>query len=278
MARGRRTRQADRVRLLPLLPVPVALLVLAAVRPDLLTGAARSPRAWAVVVAVLLASAVVRRLVRRSAPAAAPWASSAVTLGLLAALVVPSLRETTVVEDFPPVALTAPDPAVDGSSGAVPTPSSTPAASVDEREAAVAAPVPTRAATRAPAPAPTTPPTFAAPAPAPARATTAPTATRVATGSLRGIRHDARGQVSSYLLEGRLVVRFEDVDLQGTPGPSVHLVERGARTPAGGIRLGALKAEHGSFRYPTSADPGGQWTVLVWCDPYDTPIAAADLG
>ena len=275
MATGRGARQAERVRLLPLLPLPVALLVLAALRPGLLTGAARSPRAWAVVVAVLLTSALVRRLVRRSAPAAAPWASSAVTLGLLAALVVPSLRETTVVEDFPPVAL--PAPAVNGSSRGVPTPSSTPSASVDTGEAAVAAPVPTRAATRAPAPAPTSPPT-SAPTSVPVSAPAAPTATRVATGALRGIRHDARGQVSSYLLEGRLVVRFEDVDLQGTPGPSVHLVRRGARTPAGGVRLGALKAEHGSFRYPTSADPGGQWTVLVWCDPYDTPIAAADLA
>jgi hypothetical protein len=68
------------------------------------------------------------------------------------------------------------------------------------------------------------------------------------------------------------------VNIEGTPGPYVYLVPRGSRTPEGGLLVGALKAERGSFAYtlPGSFDPSAGWTVLVWCRPYDTPIAAAD--
>lgn len=72
---------------------------------------------------------------------------------------------------------------------------------------------------------------------------------------------------------------FSDVNIEGTVEPSVHLVPAGRRTPGGGgIRLGALKAEKGTFSYrlPASVDPTKAWSVLVWCDPFDTPIAAAD--
>ena len=44
--------------------------------------------------------------------------------------------------------------------------------------------------------------------------------------------------------------------------------------------LGALKAEHGSVSYPVpaSVDPNAKRTVLIWCQPYDVPIGAADLA
>ena len=75
------------------------------------------------------------------------------------------------------------------------------------------------------------------------------------------------------------LVRFQDVNIEGSVKPSVHLVPRGERRPSEGSRLGPLKAERGSFSYqlPAAVDLTREWTVLVWCDPYNTPIAAADL-
>ena len=125
-------------------------------------------------------------------------------------------------------------------------------------------------------------PAVASPAPrrtaGPSATATPATARRVSTGSFRGIDHEASGVASLYDVAGALRLRFEQISFQGTPSPSVHLVPRGARTPKGGVRLGALKGEHGSFSYPTTVDAAGPWTVLVWCDRYATPIAAADLA
>ena len=237
------------MRVLPLLPVAAALGLVAVLRPDLLTGFGASWRAWLVVVGVALAGTATRLAVRRWSPGAAPWASSGVVLALLGVLLLPSFHERTVVEAFPPVT-----------------------------DAAATAPV-----TAAPSTAPPTagPSAAVAPAPAakaPARRPSA-TATRLVTGSFHGIGHSAAGRASLYDVSGKIVLRFEHIDFQGTPSPSVHLVRNGRRSPAGGIRLGALKAEHGSFSYLTPAgfDLTAGWTVLVWCDTYDVPIAAADL-
>jgi hypothetical protein len=62
-------------------------------------------------------------------------------------------------------------------------------------------------------------------------------------------------------------------------GWPVHLVADGVRVPGEGLRVGELKAERGTFSYvlPASVDLGQPWSVLIWCDPFDTPIAAADL-
>ena len=81
-------------------------------------------------------------------------------------------------------------------------------------------------------------------------------------------------------MDGTVVLRFEDVDVEGTPGPHVHLVPAGARTPDDGVHLGELKAERGSFGYvlPAGVDVGRAWTVLVWCRPFATPVAASDLA
>jgi hypothetical protein len=98
-------------------------------------------------------------------------------------------------------------------------------------------------------------------------------------GELEGIGHSARGTVRLQSRSGAAFLVFDDVDIEGTVGPSVHLVPDGRRTPGGGgVRVGDLKAERGTFSYrlPASVDLSRRWSVLVWCDPYDTPIAAAD--
>lgn len=99
------------------------------------------------------------------------------------------------------------------------------------------------------------------------------------TGALAGIGHTARGTVRLRTSGAATYLVFQDVDIEGTVEPSVHLVPDGRRSPGGGgARLGALKAERGTFTYrlPASVDLTASWSVLVWCDAFDTPIAAAD--
>ena len=100
----------------------------------------------------------------------------------------------------------------------------------------------------------------------------------LSSGRLEGVGHAASGATRFVGVDGQVVLRFEDVDVEGTPGPYVHLVPAGSRTPDGGVPLGPLKAERGSFGYPIPAgvDVEGAWTVLVWCRPFATPVAASD--
>jgi hypothetical protein len=236
------------MRLLPLVPVPLVLLLLLIFRPGLLRAGADSPKAAGVGVTVAVVGLVVLAVVRRRSWAAGLWTSSAVVLALMAVVLWPAFRERTVNEAFPAV---------------VPTP-------VAAKFTATAPVVSPSAASRAPSPKPV--------APVVAPASTG--AVREVGGRWHGIHHDASGGAALYEVDGRFVLRFEDIHFQGTPGPSVHLISAGKRTPGGGIRLGSLKGERGSFSYPV---PGGfdlsrGWSALVWCDTYDTPIAAADLS
>lgn len=102
----------------------------------------------------------------------------------------------------------------------------------------------------------------------------------VAAGQLRGVGHRAEGTVQVQVLQDVAVLRFLDVDIEGTPGPEVHLVPRGSTRPAGGAALGALTAERGTFSYrlPPGWDAGGDVSVLIWCSPFATPVGVADLS
>jgi hypothetical protein len=270
--------------------VAAAVLVTVAVlRPGFVAQAAGSPLAWLTVLGVLLLVLGTRRVVGRMVgPRAATAAGLVVSLVATALLVGPSFRQRTLNEplpaalqqpvptDLPAAASPTAAPPAQAAPTAVPTAPTAPTAreaSAPTRTAAPAAPA------EAPA-APASPAAAAAPAPA-ASAQPAPRSAppeRQLVGELRGIDHSASGQIILYPGGDRGVVRFQDVDIEGSVGPSVHLVPAGSRRPGGGIRLGALKAERGSFSYqvPASADLRSGWSVLVWCDPYDVPIAAAD--
>jgi hypothetical protein len=107
----------------------------------------------------------------------------------------------------------------------------------------------------------------------------APTAQRISTGGLRGIGHDASGSVSVIRkVDGSLVVRFENFDIEGVPDPRVYLVEGADRRSPGGVALGRLHGTRGqTLDYPVPADvrAGPGWTVLVWCRAFSVPIANA---
>ena len=241
--------------LVPLLLVPAVALPLVVARPQLATAGLQSWRAFAVTAGVGLAGLLTLGVLWRRSRVVALWSADLVVLALMAAVVWPVFRERTVVEAFPPVAAA---PVVTALPSALPTPTSS----------------------RAPRRPPAVPVVTAAPvATAPSSPSPSAVATRLLVGGLHGIGHHAKGTVALYDVGEQLRLRFEEVAIEGTPTPSVHLVQQGERSPKGGIRLGGLKGEKGSFSYtaPAGFDPAAGWSVLVWCDRYAVPIAAADL-
>jgi hypothetical protein len=219
--------------------LPAAVLGgLALLRPGLLRTAAGSPRAWAAVAAVVLVGAGVRWSVHRTRWGRSAGPVATACTAVLVALLVAPSFQQRTLQEPLPVVAAAVQPAP-------PAPAAAP-------QVAQVAPQ-------------------AAPTPVPAL---------LGTGELEGIGHRARGTVRLHVVDGEGIVAFDDIDVEGTVGPSVHLVPPGARTPDGGVRLGALEAERGSFAtsVPAGVDLGRGWSVLVWCDPFDVPIAVADLA
>jgi len=104
-------------------------------------------------------------------------------------------------------------------------------------------------------------------------------AERVASGELRGLDgHSATGQISTIKnADGSHLIRFESVDIGGTPDPKVYLLTGRDRTgKSGGVLLGDLKAERGSFNYALpDSFVGKDFTVLVWCGQLAVNIAHA---
>ena len=104
-------------------------------------------------------------------------------------------------------------------------------------------------------------------------------AIRVGAGELHGINHSASGSVSIVRpTTGPWVVRFENFSVQGAPAPVLYVAEgNDVRKPAG-ANLGAFTATEGTtldVALPAGVEPGPGWTVLIWCERFDTPIANA---
>jgi hypothetical protein len=231
-----------RAALVPALVV-LAVAVLLVLRPGVVLNGVASPRVWLLVLAALVGARLLRRLVLRLTGSRS-WAqgSSSVALLLVVVLVLaPSFRQRTVEE---------PDPFAATPAATAGPPQSSGEASGEASGADAG------------------------------QGTPGSVARTVAAGALRGLGHRAEGEVLVQVLEGRAALRFVDVDVEGTPGPEVHLVPRGESTPGAGVRLGALTAERGSFSYllPDDLDAAAGWSVLVWCRPFDTPVAIAELS
>ena len=194
----------------------------------------------------------------------APWPAlrlavfAAAALAVVAVVVLPAYDDTTVVETLAvrPEAPTAP------STTAAVAPSATaPPAPVDVPPATTAA-----AAVTAPTPPPTA---------------SAPVALR--SSALRGIDHRASGTAVLYRQpDGSFVVGLEGIDIQPGPDYDLYVVPGpGQEQPGGGAALGDLRGNKGTQYYdvPAGADVGsGPWTVLVWCETFDVPIANASLA
>ncbi len=127
----------------------------------------------------------------------------------------------------------------------------------------------------------------AAPTTASADAPTPPPAEPIALGggSFHGLTgHRGAGTATVFELpDGSRVLRLEEFDVSNGPGLEVHLVP-GAdqRGPGGGVELADLKGNVGNQNYdvPPDLDLQGDWTVLIWCEPFTVEVAnaTADFG
>ena len=105
----------------------------------------------------------------------------------------------------------------------------------------------------------------------------------VSQGPFSGIDHRAEGTATVYGQDGKYVLRFEDdTDIQNGPDLFVWVLaddEYGSGIPTDYIDLGKLKGNVGGQNYelPADFDPEVHRAVLIWCERFDVPFAAAPL-
>lgn len=79
--------------------------------------------------------------------------------------------------------------------------------------------------------------------------------------------------------DGSLFVRLEEFSVSNGPGLTLYLVpglDR-ERPGAGSLNLGPLRGNRGSqnFGVPAGSVLAGELTILVWCEPFAVPVAGA---
>lgn len=174
-------------------------------------------------------------------------------LGILRVVVFPAYSNTTVLEALPVATVI--------TTTTLPTTTTTTTTSTQPSETPT--PPPTLPATTVPA-------------------TTAPPAEPVSirSGAIAGIDHRASGTAVLYRQpDGTHTVGLEGIDIQPGPDYDVFVVPGANREDKdGGTRLDDLRGNKGTQFYAVPADVAigqGDWTVLVWCQTFDVPVAAA---
>lgn len=120
-------------------------------------------------------------------------------------------------------------------------------------------------------------------APATGGASAAPAARLVGRGDLQRVDdvHQGKGPVVLFELEGKHVVRFENVMIQNGPDLHVYLARgmSGAYDGSRDLYLGALKATNGTFTYdlPAGTNVADYKSVVVWCRAFSVLFTWADL-
>ena len=103
---------------------------------------------------------------------------------------------------------------------------------------------------------------------------------KVKSAELRGIDHRASGTAALYAgADRRVIVGLEEFDIQPGPAYALYIVNGADRHDNdGGTRIERLRGNKGTQFYdaPSSVDlTKGDWTVLVWCETFDVPVANA---
>ncbi len=117
----------------------------------------------------------------------------------------------------------------------------------------------------------------------------AATPTELFTGAFVDADATHRGSGSATIFEledGSRVLRFEQFEV--TNGPDLHVllvptgetVDPDLLAEVGYEDLGKLKGNVGNQNYvvPESFDPGGTWTVVVYCEPFHVVFSTAQLS
>jgi len=110
--------------------------------------------------------------------------------------------------------------------------------------------------------------------------TAAPQPVALRSSAIHGIDHDASGTVVLYRQPGgALLVGLEDIDIQPGPDYDVYVVPGADQEGIdGATRLDDLRGNKGTQYYEVPDDTdlsSGAWTVLVWCETFDVPVAGA---
>lgn len=229
--------------------VPVAILAVGVLwkwieSPNAVEDIFRSGRAFGAVVLVgVLWVGLLLVLGRHTNPWVRGGVMSAVSIALVLAFVLPSVSDTTVVEERDDLAAARGDgptttemtmtPAEDGASASSSSSSST---------------------------------------------TTTPVGpVQVSSGPLVGIDHRAAGTANVFREpDGSYVVELLDIDVEPGPDYFVHVVPGlDQRGTGGGVDLGVLRGNVGTQYYdvPAGVAVEGEWTVLIWCRVFAVPIA-----
>ena len=227
--------------LLPEVVLGAGLLLFLLDETDAATSAFESRRALVLMVAVSAAWLATRLVLVRYTrwPALRLAVFAAVAAGVLAVVVLPAYDDTTVVETLPVAA----------------------------------------APTSPTGPTVTTPGPTAAP-PEPPTTTQPPQPVAVGSADLHGIDHRASGTVVLYRQpDASFLVGLEGIDIQAGPDYDVYAVPGADREDVdGGVRLDDLRGNQGTQYYEVPGDidvTDGPWTVLVWCETFDVPVAGA---
>lgn len=245
--------------LVPASVVAVGVVVKWVISPNAVRDVTRSGRALGVAIAVgVVWLALTWLLARSTRPLVRGTVMTVVSLALVVGLVLPSVRDTTVVEQRDDLA------AARASGASVPETSTAPPATSGDEAAA--------SSTTGPSSSTSTSTTTTVPA--------APV--QVSTGALVGIDHRAAGTANVFREpDGSYVVELLDIDIEPGPDYFVHVVP-GAdrREPGGGVDLGRLRGNVGTQYYdvPPGTAVEGEWTVLVWCRVFAVPVANATQG
>ncbi len=99
-------------------------------------------------------------------------------------------------------------------------------------------------------------------------------------GRFVGVGHEGQGTASLVVAEGRARLVFSsDFVVTQTPGPYVYLNTANDPNRGQPLRVAALKSSRGAQQYDFMVPAGVRYTyVLIWCDPFNVPVAEAPIA
>ena len=99
-------------------------------------------------------------------------------------------------------------------------------------------------------------------------------------GAFVGVGHQGRGSVRFTAQNGVGRLDFSsDFSVSAVPGPYVYLNTTNNANTGRPLRVAPLKSNDGAQTYSLQLPPNGSYTiVLIWCDPYNVPVAEAPIA
>ena len=99
-------------------------------------------------------------------------------------------------------------------------------------------------------------------------------------GAFVGVGHQGRGSVRFTTENGVGRLDFSsDFSVSGVPGPYVYLNTTNNANTGRPLRVAALKSNDGAQTYSFQLPANVSYTfVLIWCDPYNVPVAEAPIA